>query len=285
MIPCLGTDDCIWKMLEQTKVVFQNGIYDLKTGLFEEFTGSPPIFALDAIRTNFVKPDWQELLKFETMLLDIFDNDHNKIALVYQVIGAILSNVALKNIFVFQGISGGGKTALAEIICSLLAEERYLLLTDMPDINNYSKKELMSYKLVFVQDAANKPITSKQDSIFKTYSGGSQLKGMSNFKILICTNHAIYTSQDQGQKLLSRALSERLIVVPFNKSMDRSTARVNAVDYMEKELKQEKELILSRAMVWFSEYFQLGANNTPQYKFHCEYFPNEFIDENVEADY
>ena len=142
---------------------FLNGVYNLKMGEFfpSEEKGR---FAVDC---NFVASSDKYQLDFDKLMYNTFcnfgnrrTNDEalieNKIRLVYQIIGAILSNFSLKNIFVFQGVGNSGKTTLAEIICDLLGEQFVISKPYLTDISEDSRDELNRYKLLFIEDAADK---------------------------------------------------------------------------------------------------------------------------------
>ena len=57
------------------------------------------------INTNFVGSNYDVFpaTVFDEILDDVFDGDMDKIRLLYQILGAIMSNINLKHIFVFQG--------------------------------------------------------------------------------------------------------------------------------------------------------------------------------------
>ena len=286
-IPVLGSDDCTLQQLRTEEQIFNNGLYNVFENSFMPFQGNERFWGRFPIDVDFIDrlPDIFPFNTFDEMLDDIFDGDMNKINLLYQIIGAVLSNLSLKHIFVFQGVSNSGKTAITEIICHLLGKDNYLPILDLSELNDYTPADLNSYKLLVVQDAPDKPITSKQLSLLRNFADGSQFVGLRNFKIIINTNNSIFTSKDtaSGQKFLSQALAKRLVVLPFEKSMDRTNAKVDDKAYLDSQLFQERAYIISRALVLFSHYFdKIPENNRPLYQFCADFPINAILDENIE---
>ena len=105
----------------ENQIFFLNGYYDIKERKFyseETFR----YFHTSTIPCNYDENALEPEI-FDNMLYRIFDSDETKIKLAYQIIGAIISNVPLKYIYVFQGISHGGKSTLSECIIRLFNED------------------------------------------------------------------------------------------------------------------------------------------------------------------
>ena len=137
LTPILGDDNCDLKSLTEEDQIFKNGIYNVREGSFYQFNKDDRLFGLFPINIDFVHHDVEvfPFTEFDEMMSDIFDDDMNKVYLFYQIAGAIMSNVSLKNIFVFQGISGSGKTALTDILYEMVGANKCMMLLDLSDLN------------------------------------------------------------------------------------------------------------------------------------------------------
>ena len=250
---------------------------------FYKFKGDERIFGHFPINTNFVGSNYDVFpaTVFDEILDDVFDGDMDKIRLLYQILGAIMSNINLKHIFVFQGRHNCGKTTLTDIICAIIGTDKCNAIFDLSNLKDYTQEELGAYKLVVVKDAADKPVTPKQLSLLKNFADGTQSRDSSNFKLIINTNNAVYTDKDSntGMKYLSNALASRLVVLPFGKKMSKTYAKVDCDDYIEHILSEKRERIISTAFVMFSHYYAKNENNRPIHQF-CQEFPvNAVIDD------
>lgn len=291
LTPLLGSKECDLKILPEEQQIFQNGIYDIKENVFWNFNGNERIFGRFPLNVNFFECDMDKFpdtygfpyTKFDEMLDDIFDGDEKKINLAFQIIGAIISNVSLKHIFVFQGGSGTGKTALTDVICALLGEDKCNLLSNFAKLNKENterkQEDLNAYKLIVVRDAADKSVTSTQLSLLKNFADGTKIN---EFKLIINTNNRLYTSKDEdGVMLISDALLNRLVVLPFEKKMSRSYARVDTEEYIKGDLSKEKAVIITKSLIAFSHYYEKLANGRPKYQFYHDFPVNAVIDDEV----
>ena len=287
LIPLLGSKDCDLAILNKEQQIFKNGIYNVREKSFYEFKGNERIFGQFPINVKFVgiNQDVFPATVFDKILNDVFDGDMDKICLLYQILGAIMSNISLKHIFVFQGRHNCGKTTLTEILSAIIGSDKCQSMFDWSDLKDYTQEELNAYKLVVVKDASDRPITPKQLSLLKNFADGTQSRDSRNFKLIINTNNAVYTDKDSdtGMKHLSNALASRLVVLPFEKEMSKTYSKVDCEDYMEHLLLKERERIISIAFVMFSQYYAKGENSRPIYQFCHEFRVNEVIDDAKEV--
>lgn len=193
-------------------------------------------------------------LDFDKIVGYIFDEDMTKIILLYQIIGAILSDVALKNVFVFQGVSNGGKSTLSHIIMNLLDDNDVKFIGSMNEINTTKCSPYEGrIKLLYVDDAPNEKWNDSTVSYLKTRSRGVMKKGEILFKILLCTNYPIYYKTEDGR---DESMDSRIVVLPFEKDLksvtiDNSEIR-RLVDYIHSEkFKEEKVYIAIRSLCYF----------------------------------
>lgn len=248
-------------ILPESGVMFLNGFYDLHNREFVEITKMMPhnIFNEFSLEFNFPSEN-KSPVKFDMILSDMFDGDENKIRLAYQFIGAILSpGIPLKNIFVFQGKSQGGKTLLSETIKKLLPMDDTDTLDTLAQITNaISTPTLLPRRLIYVKEVGKKSIPSQQIASLKSAADGTSERGQ-QYKILLNTNYGIYTGDP---KLLEPALRNRLIVLPFPKPMDhREYIAPFKTDYFE----NEKPLIARKALEAFADV--IANNNEFSYSF------------------
>lgn len=250
------------------QTVFLDGIYNLETDEFE-------LFSNEKFFNDFSIPMyWNEVnsepIVFENLLHDMFGHDIRKIITTYQFIGALLSSVQiLKKIYIFQGVSQGGKTRLARIICSLFDENDVIFLDKLSDITqDYVEKNLSNCRLIYIDEAANKKILPTQASMLKTIANGCR-----RAKILIGTNHALVTG-DNG--FVEPALLNRFAPLSFGKVMDNSDPDVAAFEdvYLEKE----KPAIIKKSLRFFQKIVSSGSKH-----FTYEFPVNEVVSTNDNA--
>lgn len=244
-----------------TQVFFRDGYYDLDDGVlhmvntmdyFHKFCLPYLINVYYLNQINEVKIE----LDFDKIIGHIFDEDETKIILLYQIIGAILSDVALKNIFVFQGVSNGGKSTLAHIIMRLLNDDDVKFIGSMNEINTTKCSPYDGrIKLLYVDDAPNEKWNDSTVSYLKTRSRGIMKKGETLFKILLCTNYPIYYKTEDGR---DESMDSRIVVLPFEKDLKSATIDNSEVkglvDYMHSEkFEKEKVHIAARSLYYFRE--------------------------------
>lgn len=195
-------------------------------------------------------------LDFDKIVGYIFDEDMTKIILLYQIIGAILSDVALKNVFVFQGVSNSGKSTLSHIIMNLLDDNDVKFIGSMNEINTTKCSPYEGrIKLLYVDDAPNEKWSDATVSYLKTRSRGIMKKGETLFKILLCTNYPIYYKTEDGR---DESMDSRIVVLPFEKDLKSATINngetMEFVDYMHSEkFEEEKVHIAVKSLYYFRE--------------------------------
>ena len=203
------------KQSREEQVFFRNGYYDLGEGKFHRTT-TIDYFHLFCLPYDYDDNAGKPKI-FDTMLANMFDSDSKKIALSYQIIGAILSDVTrLKSLFVFKGVPHGGKSTLGDLIASFLAENT---VESFPNMDSIEKTKIKPYernrKLLYIDDAPDKVWSSSTVSYLKSCSRGLSGTNAVVFKILFCTNYAISCNTEEDK----RSLQTRLVVLPFNKDM------------------------------------------------------------------
>lgn len=200
------------EIADGNQTFFHNGYYDIRKGEFVS-CNTRSFFHTFCIPYDFDEkaPDPEE---FEKILNQTFDEDKDKIKLMYQVIGALISDVrSLKYIYVFQGGSHCGKTTVAAIILRLLDKKEVTKLNTVNEITGDSLKRLAkSVKVVCIRDSGQEALRVNSVSYLKSYTAGDIDEDDVYFTMLLQTNNPIYSDKAGN---VEKALQNRLLVVPF----------------------------------------------------------------------
>lgn len=234
----------------EEQVFFRNGYYDLREGKFHRTT-TINYFHLFCLPYDY-DDNADEPKVFDAMLANMFNGDKKKIELSYQIIGAILSDVTrLKSLFVFKGVSHGGKSTLSNLIASFLAENT---VESFPNMDSIEMTKIKPYernrKLLYVDDAPDKVWSSSTVSYLKSRSRGLSGSNAVLFKILFCTNYAISCNTEEDK----RSLQTRLVILPFNTDMKEfnknyDTSMIQRMIYSDFEA--ERQAIVKKALEKF----------------------------------
>ncbi len=263
-----------YDVLPDTYLVFNNGILDVQENKFTHGLSDNRFnrFALEMDYLDKVAaPE-----AFDALLNDIFRNHPEWKKLCYQIIGALLTPVStLKKIYLFQGVSGAGKTRLSNIIMRLLSSRQILYMNTISDITSDAvDSNQQDCRLLYIKEAANKRLLPKQICYLKGYADGGGVACLSaNFKLLVGTNYKVTTGDDDS---LEPALQNRFLVLPFTDAMKNTDPKVCSFEDMSFE--KEKGLIVRKALAAFSEVLQSNG------KFCLEPEINVYIDGNKDKD-
>lgn len=200
------------KIADGNQTFFHNGYYDIRKGEFIP-GNTKGIFHTFCIPYDFdANAPYPE--KFEEILNQTFDEDEDKIQLMYQVIGALISDVrSLKYIYIFQGGSHCGKTTVASIILRLLDKKEVKKLNTVNEITGDNLKRLAkSVKVVCIRDSGQEALRVNSVSYLKSYTAGDIDEDDVYFTMLLQTNNPIYSDKAGN---VEKALQNRLLVVPF----------------------------------------------------------------------
>lgn len=252
-IPLLGDENALVRLPKETFIFFKNGYYDVEEKQFVH-CDTKMYFHTSCMPCNFSQSNNKPIVFF-SILKCIFANDVAIIILVLQIIGAILSNVALKFIFVFQGVSNGGKSTLAEIIARLFYDDEVKYMYSINEINeNRTSTFEKKAHLLLIDDAPDQACSNATVSYLKTRSRGIQNNSMQNFKILLGTNYRIYFKTEDGS---DPSMENRIVVVPFTNDLkaDQGDKQFSSKisDYIRDILPEERPLIIKEALEHFSD--------------------------------
>ena len=270
-IPSVEKADLI--KLSENELMFANGYLNLVSNRFYPLDGRK-YFNKFSLLTDYnstaPNPD-----VFDAVLADMFKDNKDSIHLAYQLIGALISPVStLKRIYIFQGVSNGGKTRLANIIYRLLNGEGIFTFNTVSDITNDDLvKRSFSFRLAYIKDCSRHKLRDKQISYLKSFADGGRLQNSAVFKILICTNYPIVTDDNN---FLEPALKNRFITLPFPAAMENSSEEV--ANFEEFYFEKEKDGIIKKALESFSEVLNSGG------KFAVDYPINEIVEATSEIE-
>ena len=254
-VPLIEESSFLKSSSMETQIFFQNGYYDFEENMFDE-TDTKPYFHICSMPCNF-ELSAPEPVIFETMINQIFDGDETKIELLYQIIGAIISNIPLKNIYVFQGKSHGGKSTISEIISRLFFEDEIKPLGSMNELESKAKSFEARIKLLSIDDAPSDRWDSSTISYLKTRSRGINRKNETNFKILLSTNYPIKFKTENGR---DESMENRIVVLPFEKDMLAASKNLSdnerqlseeIKNYFYRHFENEKQGIVKKALLIF----------------------------------
>ena len=272
-VPLLG-EDCEVKPSNDMQVFFKNGWYNLANrGFCPEDTRA--YFHTDCLPYSFEASSFEASgnlvllpdLNFDVFLNYIFDGDESRIKLLYQIIGAILSNVPLKIVFIFQGVSNGGKSLLSSAIIRLRDMSDVELVGSINEINaSKSKSYEGRTKLLYIDDAPNEKWSDATVSYLKTRSSGISRVKESSFKILLCTNYPIFYKTEDGRDY---SMDSRIVLLPFAKDLKAASKLDNGLDflvwYIQGGFEQEKPAIAMKALLHFKEVLDNNREFTIRY--------------------
>ena len=241
------------KIADGNQTFFPNGYYDIRKGEFIP-CNTKSIFHTFCIPYNFDEnaPDPE---KFDEILNQTFVEDKDRVPLMYQVIGALISDVrSLKYIYVFQGGSHCGKTTVASIILRLLDKKEVKKLNTINEITGDNLKRLAkSVKVVCIRDSGQEALRVNSVSYLKSYTAGDIDEDDIYFTMLLQTNNPIYSDKAGN---VEKALQNRLLVVPFEHDFS-SSKNDNSLDeeqddiaevYKNKYFDREKQGIVRKAL-------------------------------------
>ena len=225
---------------------FPNGYFDAKKGEFIPMETTRKWFHKFCMPYDY-NEDAPEPIFFNRVLGQIFDDDKTKIELTYQIIGALISDIrSLKYLYVFQGITGSGKTTLASIILKLLHKKEYKKINS---INDLSKNEFKSWeksvKLVCVKDSGQEALRVNTVGALKAYVSGDFDEDDVYFNILLQTNNAIYSDKNGT---IEEALHDRLLILPFANNLKDSSKKNLAEEFIGHHFENEKQGIVKKAL-------------------------------------
>lgn len=206
-------------------IAFKNGIYDISTDQLEPFSA-------DKVMTNKIdwnyRPDaYSELV--DNVLNDLACGDHKVRLLLEEVIGyTFYRRNELRKAFMLKGKRHNGKSTFIDMIAFLLGEDNISSL-DLNDLSHEYKAAGLFGKLANLGDDIEDEFIPSA-GIFKKVVSGDRMNANVKFAAPIEFNpycKLIFSGNTiprLGRGRDSDAILDRLIIVPFNASFNKSSA-------------------------------------------------------------
>lgn len=261
--------------LLKDKIAFKNGYLDLNTGAFLK---SSDFFFLNKLDVDYHIGCFNNKTEmFDKFLLDIADGDMCLVCRIYEIIGYIISNdIAGKVIFLLQGVTNSGKSTLINFIRGLFqaSATTSIKVNDLGE--RFTLGEIQDKALCVDSEMPNSTIKAEAVASLKSLSSTdligtdvkySNRKSFTNrAKIILATNHNFKIATDDI------AFLNRIIVVPFNKSISKHLWETDILVRLEKE---------KLGVILKSLHFYLKLKNK-NYRFFGEYDLNANMAKNTD---
>lgn len=261
---------------------FENGVYDLKNGIFRN--GNPDDYISMSVGHDFVEdmeePEYlkyrMEVLKF---LSEIFPNPEQR-DYVMTFLSTCLEGVnPHEKLHIFIGSGGNGKSKLVELVedalggyagkiptALLVNKQRNASSNASPEIMAVRKKRFVSFEELNEGEKFN-------TGIMKTMTGndkqtgrnnyGDQMEFRTGYKMLLCTNNKPELPADDG------GVWRRIVLVTFMASFtdnpDPNNPNQFPIDpYLAHKMKNWREAFMGLLLEYYKEYRKVGKLIQPE---------------------
>lgn len=209
------------RTLDARLIAFKNGVYDIETGEFKEF--SPDYVITNKINWNYNPESESELADITLKKFACFDEEIE--SLLQEVIGYTFYRYnELGKAFILTGDKANGKSTFLDMISSLLGQDNISSL-DLAELGDRFKTAELFGKLANIGDDIKGDFIPDL-AIFKKLVTGDRVnaekKGQDPFefnnysKMLFSANKIPRVRDETG------AVLRRLIIVPFNAKFDKN---------------------------------------------------------------
>ena len=200
-------------------IAFRNGLYNVLTDSFSEFT--PDVVITNKIPWDFNRQASSEVI--DNMLDNVSCGDHEIRSLLEEIVGACMyrsNTLAGGKAFILTGTGSNGKSTYLKTLSNLMSEKNISAL-DLKKLGDRFSTVMMFGKLANIgDDISNEFVTDT--SLFKKVVTGETIdaeqKGQPKFdfkpfcKLLFSANNI----PRMGKGSDSQAIMRRLVIVPFN---------------------------------------------------------------------
>ena len=200
-------------------IAFRNGLYNVMTDVFTEFT--PDVVITNKIPWDFNRHAYSEAI--DNMLENVSCKDESIRSLLEEIVGACMyrsNTLAGGKAFILTGTGSNGKSTYLKTLSNLMSEKNISSL-DLKKLGDRFSTVMMFGKLANVgDDISNEFVTDT--SLFKKIVTGETIdaeqKGQPKFdfkpfcKLLFSAN----SIPRMGKGSDSQAIMRRLVIVPFN---------------------------------------------------------------------
>ncbi len=242
---------------------FKNGILHLSTGQMEPH--NPKYVSTIQYNINYIEnPAPPKKRYFDNYLKDLTNGDEGQQQLLWEFIGAVISNVdgsKFKSSLILCGPGNTGKSQFPILLEKIVGKDNYTS-ADLRDMNkSFNKINLLNKRLASFSDVTTLRLESLD--AFKKITGGDSLndswkfKDSVNFKYtgntVMTMNEFIKFGGDSGDHVWERFIPiETTNIIPPEKR-DKNLV---------KHMLEEKEYIISKALKMFKRVVENGYNYT-----------------------
>lgn len=182
--PKLSCDS--WDSITRNRdvIVFQNGTYDVRTGILHvnEFFPDDYVFSICRFEYN---PDEVRQSEIVDHFVDYFTNSQpDREDLLYEILGYCLSNYENKKAgFYFDGVPDAGKSSLCRFIETAVGEDAYISIAIKELSSRFASGDLFGAKVVADEDVAvDKALRSEDISLIKKITSSDKIRTEAKFK-------------------------------------------------------------------------------------------------------
>lgn len=276
------------------KVCLQNGYVDLDNLESAQFIYYKQMKVIPVITYNIATKgdetitNWGRAKTFMTPQMDGFLNciaqgNATIVNRLWQMIGYLLTpDTNAKAWFLLQGVPNSGKSVIGNLITAFFPDFRIESL-DIDQLGKRTSSSLLVNKSVNISmDLPNKALSplairniklmTGNDDITVEYGNGKYKKYRSTCKFLFATNHPLtLRGCDSG-------FEERIVCIPFPKSVERSQRNVNLLN----ALLMERNEIVAKALAHYRDLrlanYEFAGSNLDICRPIIRYLPTEAED-------
>ncbi len=224
-------------------VVLNNGVLNAKKLELKDF--HPKHLTFHAVKANWKEnPNPKRFLSF---LNAAAMGDQEIVTLTLEVVGCLLSSLNPKKFFVIGTAGNSGKSTLASLLEALIGKDFVTAITPNNLSDRFALGGTRGKMLNLAMDIPNGKLSASAVSRIKSISGNDSIvieqkyqrseSTISSLRFLFGTNYPVTLPRDDDED----SFWERMIVIPFMRSVPPSEIDVNLLD----DLLEEKDDIVS----------------------------------------
>ena len=209
------------KITNANLIAFKNGLYDIATDKLMDF--SPEYVITNKIDWNYTPNAYSELV--DNVLNKLSCNDSEIRSILEELIGyCFYRRNELRKAFILTGAKANGKSTFIAMIQAVLGDENISAL-DLKEVGDRFKTAELFRKLANIGDDIDDDFISNT-AIFKKLVTGDRLnaerKGQDPFEFNNYSKFIFSANNLPRVKDRTGAVIDRLIIVPFNATFDKS---------------------------------------------------------------
>jgi len=230
-------------------IAFNNGVLNIADGSFNEF--SPEYVITNKIPHNYIPDAQSDLL--DGVMKKLACGDENVLKLLFQSVGyCFYRRNELRKSFFLLGEKRNGKSTFLDMVGNLLGEDNTANL-DLCEIGDRFRTAELNGKLANIGDDINDEWVSNTATFKKVVSGDVvtvERKGKDPFKLRSFAKFFFSANSlpRLGRGKDSRAVLDRLVVIPFDARFSKDDADYNP--FIKYELRKEPimEALIAKAI-------------------------------------